>query len=114
MSNGWLWKALLIPAWSVLALGVLGLCYPSVYMTFYLRQTAGTTLDAFASSQPDISLLLEVLFSANGLGMTMSGILAVFVILYAVRKGEKWSIPALAIAGGIGLVGEIILEAMVL
>ena len=46
--------------------------------------------------------------------MTMSGILAIFIILFAFRKGEKWSIPALAIAGGIGLIGEIILEIMVL
>ena len=65
-------------------------------------------------TSPEIALLLEVIFRANGPGMTMSGILAIFIILFAFRKGEKWSIPALAIAGGIGLIGEIILEIMVL
>ena len=45
--------------------------------------------------------------------MTISGILGMSVILFAFRKGEKWSIPALALAGGIGLIGEIILEIMI-
>jgi hypothetical protein len=57
---------------------------------------------------------LEVIFRANGLGMTMSGVLAIFIILFAFRRGEKWSVPSLGIAAGIGLIGEIILEVMVL
>jgi len=114
MANRWLWKAFMIPACFVLVFGLLGSFYPYLYMAFYLKQSASTTLEVFAAAQPEISLLLEVIFRANGLGMTMSGILAIFIILFAFRKSEKWSIPALAIAGGTGLIGEIILEIMIL
>jgi len=114
MENSWLWKVTMIPACFVLVCGLLGALCPDIYMDFYLRQAANTTLETFSAAQPEIALLLEVIFRANGLGMTMSGILAVFVVLFAFRQGKKWSIPALAIAGGIGLVGEIILEMMVL
>jgi hypothetical protein len=111
--NPWIWKVLLFPAFLLSVFGILGLLYPSPYMDYYLRQTASTTAKAVEISQPRISLLLEVIFRANGLGMIMSGILAIFIICFAVRKGNKWAIPALAIAGGIGLLGEIILEIMV-
>ncbi len=104
----------MIPACLILIFGLWGALYPDNYMNFYLKQTSNTTLDSFSITQPEISKLLEVLFRANGLGMTMSGILAIFIILFAFRKGDKWSIPALGIAGGIGLIGEIILEIMIL
>jgi len=54
------------------------------------------------------------MFRANGLGMTMSGILAICILVFAFRKGKRWSIPALAIAGGVGLIGEIVLEIVAL
>ena len=114
MENKWLWKAIMIPACSILLLGIIGVVYPDAYMDFYLHQSANTSLEALSATQPGITLLLEVMFRANGLGMTMSGILAIFIILFALRKGETWSAPALVIAAGIGLVGEIILEIMVL
>jgi hypothetical protein len=114
IANRWLWKVLMIPVCLILVFGLLGTFYPHLYMAFYLKQSASTSLGAFSTTSPEIALLLEVIFRANGLGMTMSGILAIFIILFAFRKGEKWSIPALAIAGGIGLIGEIILEIMVL
>jgi hypothetical protein len=114
MKRKWLWKVIMVPACLVLFFGVLGAVYPDVYMDFYLNQTAHITLKALTATQPEISLLLEVIFRANGLGMTMSGILAIFIILFAFRKGEKWSVPALLIAGGAGIIGEIILEIMVL
>ena len=114
MEGKWLWKVILVPACLVLAFGILGAVYPDIYMDFYLNQTANTTLKALTATQPEISLLLEVIFRANGLGMTMSGILAIFIILFAFRKGEKWSVPALLIVGGVGLIGEVILEIMAL
>jgi len=114
MANKCLWKILMVPAGLVLLLGLVGLFYPYRYMTFYLQQSAGITLEAFTATQPQISLLLEVMFRATGLGMTMSGTLFMFIIVYAFRKGERWSVPALAIAGGLGLIGEIVLEIMVL
>ena len=114
MGNKWVWKTIMIPACLVLIFGLWGIFYPDNFMNFYLMQVSNTALDSFSLTQPEISKLLEVIFRANGLGMTMSGILSIFIILFAFRKGEKWSIPALAIAGGIGLVGEIILEIMVL
>jgi hypothetical protein len=114
MESKWLWKVIMIPACMILAFGILGAVYPDVYMDFYLHQSANTSLEALSATQPEIALLLEVIFRANGLGMTMSGILAIFIILFAVRKGEKWSVPALAIVAGIGLIGEIVLEIMVL
>ena len=104
----------MIPACLILAFGILGVVYPDVYIEFYLARTANITLEALSVAQPEISLLLNVIFRANGLGMTMSGILAIFIILFAFRKGEQWSVPALLIAGGIGIIGEIILELMVL
>jgi hypothetical protein len=114
MESKWLWKVIMIPVCLVLAFGVLGALYPDIYVDYYLNHSANTTLEAVSETQPKISLLLEVIFRANGLGMIMSGVLAIFIILFAFRKGEKWSVPALAIAGGIGLIGEIILEIMVL
>lgn len=114
MGNRWLWKVIMIPACLVLTFGLLGALYPDIYMDFYLGQSANTTLETMSETQPEISLLLEVIFRANGLGMIMSGILAVFIILFAFRKGRRWSVPALVIAGGIGLIGEIILEIMIL
>ena len=114
IKNKWAWKMLMIPAGLVLVFGLWGVLFPGVYMDFYLQRVAGTTLEAFSKNQPEISNLLAVIFRANGLGMTMSGILSVFIILFAFRKGEKWSIVALIIACGIGLVGDIILEIMVL
>ncbi|MFN2298245.1 MAG: hypothetical protein ACK2UB_05305 [Anaerolineales bacterium] len=114
MNNKWLWKVLIIPAILLLALGLVGLLYPYMYMDFYLGQSANTTIAAVYASQPEMALLLDALFRANGLGMTMSGVLAVFIIWFGVRNGTKWSIPALVIAGGIGLLGEILLEMMVL
>jgi hypothetical protein len=114
MENKWLWKVIMIPACSILILGIIGVVYPDAYMDFYLQQSANTSLDTLSTTQPEITLLLEVIFRANGLGMTMSGILAIFIILFAFRKGEKWSVLALGIAAGIGLIGEIILEIMVL
>ena len=114
MDNRWLWKVIMIPACLVLTFGLLGALYPDIYMDFYLSQSANTTLETMSETQPEISLLLEVIFRANGLGMIMSGILAVFIILFAFRKGRRWSVPALEFAGGIGLIGEIILEIMIL
>jgi hypothetical protein len=114
VERNWLWKAMMIPACLVLGFGVLGVIYPDIYMNFYLGQTAGTTLEVLSDTQPEVALLLDVIFRANGLGMTMSGILSVFIILFAYRKKEKWSIPALLITGGIGIIGEIILEIMIL
>jgi hypothetical protein len=114
MENNWVWKAITVPACLILIFGLWGALYPDYFMNFYLKQVSNTTLDAFSMTQPKISTLLEVIFRANGLGMTMSGILSIFIILFAFRTGEKWSIPALAIAGGIGLIGEIILEIMIL
>jgi len=104
----------MVPACLVLAFGVWGVVNPYTYMELYLEQTAHTTLSALSSTQPGVALLLEVIFRANGLGMTMSGIMAIFIILFPFRKGEKWSVLALAIVGGIGLIGEIIFEMMVL
>jgi hypothetical protein len=114
MANRWLWKILMIPACLMLVFGLVGTFYPQWYMAFYLKNTTGLSMAAFFNSTPDIALLLEVIFRANGLGMTMSGILAIAIILFAFREGEKWSIPALALAGGIGLIGEVILEMMIL
>ena len=57
-------------------------------MDFYLAKTAGITLDALSTNSPDVALLLAVIFKANGLGMTMSGIFALFIIVFATRKGE--------------------------
>jgi hypothetical protein len=114
MKREWLWKVIMIPACLVLAFGVLGVVYPGVYMDFYLGQTANTTFATFLTTQPEVSLLLEAMFRANGLGMTMSAILAIFIILFSFRRGEKWSVPALLIVGGIGIIGEIVLEIMVL
>ena len=109
-----MWKMFMIPACLILIFGVWGTLFPDLYMNFYLGQAANVTLETFSTNQPEISTLLEAMFRATGLGMTMSGILSIFIILFAFRKGEKWSIPALIIAGGIGFVGEIILEIMVL
>jgi hypothetical protein len=114
MGYKWVWKVIMVPACLILIFGLWGCLYPYNYMDFYLKQVSNTTLDTFSTTQPEISTLLEVMFRANGLGMTMSGILSIFIILFAFRKGEKWSIPALAIAGVIGLIGEIVLEIMVL
>jgi hypothetical protein len=88
MENRWLWKVIMIPACLVLAFGLLSALYPDIYMDFYLSQSANTTLETMSETQPEISLLLEVIFRANGLGMIMSGILAVFIILFAFRKGK--------------------------
>jgi hypothetical protein len=114
IENKWLWKIMLVPAGLILILGLWGTLFPYNFMDFYLEQVSNTTFEAFSATQPEINTLLEAMFRANGLGMTMSGILAMFIIIFAFRKGEKWSIPALVIAGGIGLVGDIILEIMVL
>ena len=114
MKSPWVWKASLVPACLVLAFGLIGLIYPDPYIDFYLEKTASTTLAVLSATQPGIGLLLEVIFRANGLGMTMSGILAIFIILFPLKRGEKWALPALAIAGGIGLVGEIVLEILAL
>jgi hypothetical protein len=114
MENKWLWKVIMIPACSILVLGMIGLVYPDAYMNFYLQQSANTSFAELSTTQPEIALLLEVMFRANGLGMTMSGVLSIFIIMFAFRKGEKWSVPALGIAAGIGLIGEIILEFIVM
>ena len=114
MGNNFVWKIVMIPACLILLFGLWGTVYPNSYMNFYLGQVSNTTFESFSIAQPEISNLLEVMFRANGLGMTMSGILSIIIILYAFRKGEKWSIPALSIAGGVGLIGEIILEVMIL
>ena len=98
MESKWLWKAIMIPACGILILGIIGVVYPDTYIDFYLQQAANTSLEALSTTQPEITLLLDVIFRANGLGMTMSGILAIFIILFAFRKGKKWSVPALAIA----------------
>ena len=111
---GRFWIALMIPACLVLVFGVLGLLYPDLYLGFYLSQSTHTTREAVAAAQPELYLLLDVLFRANGLGMTMSGILGVCIIGFAFRKGKRWSLPALAVVGGIGLIGEILLEIMIL
>ena len=114
MEKSWLWKVIMIPACLILGFGLVGALYPDIYMDFYLSQSANTSLATLSETQPELSLLLEVIFRANGLGMTMSGILAVFIILFAFRKGKRWSVPALGIAGGIGFIGEIILEIVIL
>ena len=114
MEKEWLWKVLMIPAGIILLLGIIGVVYPDAYLDFYLQRSANTSLAALSTTQPELTLLLEVIFRANGLGMTMSSLLAIFIILFAFRKGEKWSVPALAIAAGIGLIGEIMLEIMIL
>ncbi len=94
----------MIPACLVLGFGLLGARYPDISMGFYLSQSANTTLETLSETRPELSLLLEVIFKANGLGMIMSGILAVFIILFTFRKGKRWSVPALGIAGGIGFI----------
>ena len=114
LDSKWVWKIIMIPAGLILFLGLWGTLFPYNYMDFYLGQVSNTTFAAFSTAQPEIGMLLEAMFRANGLGMTMSGILSIFIILFAFRKGEKWSIPALVIAGGIGLVGDLILEILVL
>ena len=114
MESKWLGKGILILACLILILGLIGLVAPQVYMEVYLDRAAGTSLGVLSTNQPEICLLLEVMFRANGLGMTLSGILAIFITLFAFRKGEKWSVLALEITGGFGLIGEIILEVMVL
>jgi hypothetical protein len=114
MGNKWVCKTLMIPACLILIFCLWGALYPDNFMNFYLKQASSTSLESFSMTQPDISKLLEVIFRANGLGMIMSGTLSIFIILFAFRKGEKWSIPALAIAGGLGFIGEIILEVMIL
>jgi hypothetical protein len=113
MTEKWLWKILMVPACLILILGVIGTFYPYLYIDFYLEQTLNLSFEALSTTSQGLARLLEVIFRANGLGMTMSGILGIFVILFAFRKGEKWSVPALALAGGIGLIGEIILEIMI-
>jgi hypothetical protein len=114
MSRNWLWKVYMVPACLILFFGILGLVYPTPYMEFYLQHTAHTSIAALSAMQPDVLMLLGVIFRANGLGMTMSSILAIFVIWFAYRKGANWAGPALFIAGGIGIIGEIILEVLVL
>ncbi len=114
MNNNWLWKILLIPAAFLFVFGIVGVVYPDLYMSFYLAHTANMTLEALRAAEPDVALLLDVIFRANGLGMTMSSILGIFIIVHAFRKGQKWSIPALGIAFGIGFIGEVLLEYMVL
>jgi len=57
----------------------MGSVYPDAYMDFYLHPPANTSLEALSMTQPEITLLLEVTFRANSLGMTMSGILAIFL-----------------------------------
>lgn len=104
----------MVPACLILALGIIGVVYPDAYINFYLYQSANTSFAALKTTQPEITFLLEIIFRANGLGMTMSGILSLFIILFAFRKREKWSVPALTIAAGVGLIGEIILEMMIL
>ena len=114
MWNRWVWRVLMIPAVFVLLVGLVGLFHPYWFMAFYLQQTADVTLEAFTTAQPQVALLFDIMFRANGLGMAMSGILSAFIIVYGFREGERWSVPALALAGGLGLIGEIILEIVVL
>jgi hypothetical protein len=114
MENKWLWKVIMIPACGILVLGIIGVVYPDAYLDFYLQRAANTSLAALSTTQPEITLLLDVIFRANGLGMTMSGILAIAIILFAFRKGAKWSVPALVVAAGVGLIGEIVLEIIIL
>ncbi|MDA3935694.1 MAG: hypothetical protein PF636_02335 [Actinomycetota bacterium] len=114
MTDKWTWKVLMVPTCLLLLFGLLGVFYPTPYMAFYLEEVADTSIGALSTTSPGIALLLETMFRAHGLGMTMSGILGISIILFAFRKGERWSIPALAIAGGVGLIGEIILEIVVL
>ena len=114
MKYPWMWKIFLVPAFLLLVFGLIGMLFPDAYMGFYLSHTAQTTAEELTAGQPKLVLLLHILFRANGVGMTMSGILAIFILVCAFRKGEKWPVPALAVAGGIGLLGEIVLEIMAL
>ncbi len=104
------WKFAIIPSMLILYLGLFGLFYPYPYISFYLRR-AGTNIN---SLNVGIATILEIMFRANGLGMTMAGILAVFITLFSLRRGEKWAVSALIFAGTIGFIGEVILEIIIL
>ena len=112
--NKWLWKIILIPAFLILIFGLIGLLFPYPYINFYLSNSAEISFQELNQTLPNTASLLEIIFRANGLGMTMSSILAIFIIFIPFRKNEKWSIYALALVGGIGLIGEIILEFLIL
>lgn len=109
-----LWKVLLIPVLLILLFGLIGLLYPSPYMDFYLRRSAQSSVDGLRASDPQLSAILQIIFRANGLGMTMSAILALFIICIPFRKHEKWATAALLVPGGIGFIGEVVLEIAVL
>jgi len=65
MGNKWVWKIIMIPACLILIFGLWGALYPDSYMDFYLKQVSNTTLDTFSMTQPEISILVEVMFRAR-------------------------------------------------
>ena len=66
MRNPWLWKILLVPAFLILVFGIIGMLFPDADMGFYLTHTAQTTVKELTASQPQVALLLQILFRADG------------------------------------------------
>lgn len=97
----------------ILIFGIVGFLFPSIYADFYLKNVILQNWNDFNQLNPELGRLIIVLFRANGLGMIMSSILALFIITFATHKGEKWSIIALIMVGLIGGSGEIIFEILI-
>jgi hypothetical protein len=107
------WKIMLIPVAGLLILGAIGLFVPGVYAGMYWETDSGQTWNEFMAESPRIGRLILVLFQANALGMIMFGILAMFVLVKAVRKGEWWAWLALLAGGSVGWGGDMFLELLV-
>jgi hypothetical protein len=104
------WKVALIPVGIFLLLGLGGLVIPQTYADFYLPTLVGQTWEQYHAAEPAVAGFVLVLLQANGLGMTMAGLLALCIVWFACRKGQTWGWLALSLTGTFAATGDFILE----
>jgi len=104
------WKIALVPVAAFVLLGLGGLVIPQTYADFYLPTLIGQTWEQYHAAESAAADFVLVLLQANGLGMTMVGLLALCIVWFACRQGQSWGWLALLLAGTLAATGDFILE----
>jgi len=101
------WILLVIVMAVHIVAGLISLLFPQLFIEGKFHLMTGQQWSDFMVSSPKVSSYIYILSSAEGLFVFVSGTATLFIILFAYRKGERWSWFILLILTTIGHVGSI-------
>ena len=85
------WILLIIVHCVVIIMGLAAIFIPQSYITKDYQLLTGHEWSDFVTSNPQISSYISILTFEIGILALAAGITALFITLFAYRKGEKWA-----------------------